>query len=71
MIDSRIHKNMKISRGGSVPKTRLLWLSSQYIITVMTGDRRDELRSQFLLHSDLYKFLTIMPVWFIFFIIPV
>ena len=65
MIDSRIHKNMKISRGGSVPKTRL------YIITVMTGDRRDELRSQFLLHSDLYKFLTIMPVWFIFFIIPV
>ena len=67
MIDSRIHKNMKISRGGSVPKTRLLWLSTQYIITVMTGDRRDELRSQFLLHSDLYKFLTIMPVWFIFF----
>ena len=67
MIDSRIHKNMKISRGGSVPKTRLLWRSTQYIITVMTGDRRDELRSQFLLHSDLYKFLTIMPVWFIFF----
>ena len=36
MIVSRIHKNMKISRGGSVPKTRLLWRSTQYIITVMT-----------------------------------
>ena len=65
MIDSRIHRNMKTARGGSVPKTRLLWPSSQQIrkygrailsISTMTKDCHDELGSQFLLHRDLYKF---------------
>ena len=76
MIDSRIHRNMKTARGGSVPKTRLLWPSTQQIwkygrailsISTMTKDCHDELGSQFLLHRDLYKFLTVRPVWFFFF----
>ena len=66
MIDSRIHRNMKIAQGGGVPTTRLLWSSTQHIITAMTEDRRYELGSQFLWHRDLYKFLTVMRVWFIF-----
>ena len=65
MIDSRIRRNMKTAWGGSVPKTRLLWPSSQQIrkygrailsISTMTKDCHDELGSQFLLHRDLYKF---------------
>ena len=83
MVDSRIHRNMKTSRGGSVPEVRLLWLSTQQIrkygravlcISTMTKDCHDELGSQFLLHRDLYKFQTVRPVWFIFlffFIVPV
>ena len=78
MIDSRIHRNMKTARGGSVPKTRLLWPFSQQIrkygrailsISTMTKDCHDELGSQFLLHCDLYKFSTVRPVWFFFFLI--
>ena len=64
MIDSRIHRNMKIARGGSVPKTRLLWPSTQYIIIAMTGDRPEELGSQFLRHLDFYHQLLFCPVLF-------
>ena len=61
MVDSRIHRNMKTSRGGSAPEIRLLWLSTQQIrkygravlcISTMTKDCHDELGSQFLLHRD-------------------
>ena len=48
MIDSRIHRNMKIAQGVGVPTTLLLWSSTQHIITAMTEDRRYELGSQFL-----------------------
>ena len=69
-------QDYKDCSGGSVPKTRLLCPSTQQIrkygrvilsISTMTKDCHDELGSQFLLHRDLYKFLTVRPVWFFFF----
>ena len=65
MIDSGIHRNMKIARGGSVPKTRLLRPSTQYIIIAMTGDRPDELGSQFLRHLDFYHQFLFCSVLFL------
>ena len=68
-------QDYKDCSGGSVPKTRLLCPSTQQIrkygrvilsISTMTKDCHDELGSQFLLHRDLYKFLTVRPVWFFF-----
>ena len=70
-------QDYKDCSGGSVPKTRLLCPSTQQIrkygrailsISTMTKDCHDELGSQFLLHRDLYKFLTVRPVWFFFFL---
>ena len=70
-------QDYKDCSGGNVPKTRLLCPSTQQIrkygrailsISTMTKDCHDELGSQFLLHRDLYKFLTVRPVWFFFFL---